>query len=70
MKMENQKAQYRIKMTLKMESQFIILHKPVRKKEKKVGKEMWKTDCGYGGMIKEEKLKRVASKLGKSMVCG
>ena len=53
-----------------MENQFIILHKPVRKKEKKVGKEMWKTDCGYGGMIKEEKLKRVAFKLGKSMVYG
>ena len=70
MRMENQKAQYHIKMTLKMENQFIILHKLVRKKEKKVGKEMWKMDCGYGGMIKEEKLKKVASKLGKNMAYG
>ena len=53
-----------------MGNQFIILHKLVRKKEKKVGKEMWKMDCGYGGMIKGEKLKKVASKLGKSMVYG
>ena len=53
-----------------MESQFITLHKPVRKKEKKVGKEMWKTDCGYGGMIKGEKLKKVAFKLGKNMAYG
>ena len=53
-----------------MVNHFITLRKLAKKKEKKVGKEMQKTDCGYGGMIKEKKLKKVASKLGKSMVYG
>ena len=53
-----------------MVNHFITLNKLAKKKEKKAGKEMSKMDCGYGGMIKEKKLKKVASKLGKSMVYG
>ena len=53
-----------------MVNHFITLRKLAKKKEKKAGKEMQKTDYGYGGMIKGKKLKKGASKLGKSMVYG